>query len=336
MRAARRSNMPLCHATGLLVLAGLALSADPSWADVSKEQCRDADTSAQSLRQEKKFSEARKQLDICLDKACPSIVRNDCAQRLDDLERAQPKIAFMAKDGAGKDLVEVKVTLDGRPFAQRLDGTALAADPGEHTFTFEVAGQAPVIQHIVLHEGEASRTERVVMGTPPPPAAESTATMVQAATPAPPTPSSTPGATVTAGHPANPPAQTGEALTPPSASWGTQRVIAAVVGGAGVAGAIFGSALGVSAASSLNAARGECTVTSCTNAGHDQAVHDCDNATTAANASTVAFIAAGVLVAGGLVLYLTAPSTASTKTEVLEFAPTLVAGGGGLFVRGGF
>jgi hypothetical protein len=142
----------------------VASPSPPASGDVTKDQCVDANTKAQSLRRSSKLVATRAQLAICADPHCPAVVRDDCTQRLDDLERVQPTIVFDAKDGAGNDLSEVRVSMDGKPLVGRLDGTAVAVDPGPHAFTFEVSGQPSVTKGFVLKEGEKLRRERVVIG----------------------------------------------------------------------------------------------------------------------------------------------------------------------------
>jgi len=146
------------------VTATVLFASAPALGDVTKDQCIDANGKAQELRRSGKLSAAREQLRTCGNPSCPAIVRDDCARRLDELEKVQPTVVFEAKDAAGRDLTAVKVTVDGSLLAGSLDGTALAVDPGAHTFTFEVAGQPPVTQQFVMHEGESGRSERVVIG----------------------------------------------------------------------------------------------------------------------------------------------------------------------------
>src|SRR5215469_5136429 len=112
----------------VVLLASLPASAE---AEVTKDQCIDANASAQTLRKNGKFREAREQLHLCLDPHCPKLVSRDCATRLDELDLAQPTIVFDAKDRTGNDLGAVKVTVDGRPLVDKLDGTAVPVDPGE-------------------------------------------------------------------------------------------------------------------------------------------------------------------------------------------------------------
>lgn len=133
-------------------------------ADVSTDQCIGANTKAQYLRQAGKFTEAREELRMCSQASCPRMVRDDCVQRLDEVERVQPTIVFDVKDAAGNDVSAVTVTVDGRPLVERLNGTAIALDAGDHTFTFEAAGQPAVTRTFSLKEGEKGRAERIVVG----------------------------------------------------------------------------------------------------------------------------------------------------------------------------
>ncbi|HET9953408.1 MAG TPA: hypothetical protein VFQ61_02830, partial [Polyangiaceae bacterium] len=77
-------------------------------------ECVDSNTAAQSLVREGKFGAAREQLKRCLEPACPGLVRDDCAQRLDALDRVQPTVVFEVKDEQGRDLAEVTIQVDGQ------------------------------------------------------------------------------------------------------------------------------------------------------------------------------------------------------------------------------
>jgi hypothetical protein len=202
---------------GTALAVVLCLASTPAGAQVTKEQCIDANGRAQHLRSEAKLQEAREQLRTCSNPVCPVMGRSDCTKRLDDLETAQPTIAFEAKDGAGADVVAVKVTVDGKPLADRLDGTPLPVDPGQHVFTFEMAGQPAVTRTLVLTEGEKGRREPIVLGPVTAP--------VPAPTPAPPAPGPT--------EPA------------PGGGIGKQKLLGLTAGGVGVAGIVIGGVFGL-------------------------------------------------------------------------------------------
>jgi hypothetical protein len=153
-------------------LAAVVLTCVPvlARADMTKEQCIEANGQGQELRHGNKLSAARAQLLRCADPSCPALVRDDCTKRLDEVERMQPTIVFVAKDGAGQDLTAVKVTVDGEPLTDKLDGSELRVDPGAHTFTFAVQGLKPVNKTLVLAPGEKDRRESIVVGAPAAPA----------------------------------------------------------------------------------------------------------------------------------------------------------------------
>ena len=77
-----------------------------------------------------------------------------------------------ARDAAGRDLVDVRVTLDGQSLVDRIDGRAVAVDAGVHTFKFETKGASPISRRVVIHEAEQNRRLQVTFPTgkkaPPP------------------------------------------------------------------------------------------------------------------------------------------------------------------------
>jgi hypothetical protein len=164
---------PLAAAVAISALAAPALAA-------TKDECVDADTQAQVLRRGGKLADAREKLLVCADASCPDVVRADCAERMDELTRAQPTIVFDVKDGAGADLAAVTVTVDGKPLVANIDGSAVRMDPGPHVLTFQVAGQPPVTRSVVVKEGEKDRRESVVIGAPPAAVDTSAATAARA------------------------------------------------------------------------------------------------------------------------------------------------------------
>lgn len=311
MRVLRMGAPLLAAAVGIVASAGLAR------ADITKDQCIDANTQAQSLRRDDKLAASRAQLLRCSDPKCPGIIRDDCTQRLDELERVQPTIVFDAKDGDDHDLVAVQVTVDGQPLTNSLDGKPLRVDPGAHTFVFTVAGQTPVTQTFVIREGEKDRHEKIVVGAPSAPAPSAAATPASAA-----------GAAPTA-LPATPPEP------PPSSGLGTQRLLGIGVAGMGVIGVGIGSVFGLLASSAWSKAKDACggDTSHCT----DTASADSYKSTTNADGtvSTIAFIAGGVLVAGGAVLFLTGKPHESGAAAV-SIAPAWSPGQGGVSVRGTF
>ncbi len=168
-----RSGLSLSLTASLAV--AVALSVTSAQADPTKAQCLDANGNGQDLRRDGKLSAAREAFRQCAAGSCPQLLRDDCTRRLDDVEKAQPTIIFEAKDGTGNDLSAVKVTVDGLPLAERLAGAPLPIEPGEHTFTFETAGQPTLQKTFVIRESEKDRRESIVLGAATP--APSTTTL---------------------------------------------------------------------------------------------------------------------------------------------------------------
>jgi hypothetical protein len=84
----------------------------------------------------------------------------------------------------------------------------------------------------------------------------------------------------------------------------TQRKVGLALGVAGIAGLSIGVVTGLLAASSWSRSQSECeSAGSCSN--HAAAVTDHDAAVTRGNVSTAAFVAGGVLFAGGAAVFLT-------------------------------
>jgi hypothetical protein len=286
----------------------LSLASASARAQVTKDQCIDANGRAQHLRAEGKLRESREQLRTCSDPRCPAMVRSDCTKRLDDLETAQPTIAFEAKNGAGADVVTVKVTVDGNPLADRLDGTPLPVDPGLRVFTFEAAGQPAVTRTLVLTEGVKGRREQVVLGP------------VGAPIPAPAPP--VPG-------PMEP------ALASTGGGMGAQKILGLTAGGVAVAGIAVGSVFGLLALSEKNQQASACSVP-CSAARHAQALSDHSSGMTDGTISTVGFIAGGALLVGGAFLFFTARSSSRQSGTGILFTSSVGPGGGWALLTGAF
>src|SRR5258708_38899523 len=101
----------LATASVLVVLGAPATVARAAPEDGGIDRCLGANTTAQSLRRDGKFGAARTHLAMCVDASCPALVRDDCNQRLDELDRAQPTIVFDARDSPGQDAAEVAVEI---------------------------------------------------------------------------------------------------------------------------------------------------------------------------------------------------------------------------------
>jgi hypothetical protein len=118
-------------------------------------------------------------------------------------------------------------------------------------------------------------------------------------------------------------------------SWSTQRTVALAVGGVGVVGVVLGSVFGVQAIGKNNEAKDHCRP-------DDPSLCDAtgvgllSDVETAGNVSTVAFVVGGAALAGGVVLFLTAPAKGQSKGGAaprIEVTATGIGSGGGLTIR---
>ena len=282
---------------GGIACALLGLAADARAEDPTKEQCISANEDAQTLRQKGHLQAARTQLLVCVRTSCPTAVRDDCAQRLNDLENAIPTIVFTAKGAGDVDLSDVKVTMDGVAVATRLDGAALTVEPGEHSFEFTTAGYPPVLKTLVLREGVKRRQEQIVFAPIGGPVDPAPTTIAPASEPVPPAP----------------PAESGEG----------RRILAYVLGGAGVVGLGLGAVFALKAKSTYDDSNAYCPggPTHCNELG----VSGGKDASAQATVSTISFIAGGALLASGIVVFVTAPKDGGVTVQ-----PTVGMAGAGL------
>jgi hypothetical protein len=298
-----------------MVVVALSLIAAPARADLTKEECIDANSKGQDLLHDGKAMAARVQLQSCAVLSCPAMIRDDCTRRLSELDKVQPAIVFEARDASGNELTAVRVLMDGTTLADKLDGTPLRADPGEHDFVFTADGYPSVTQHLVLAERDQKRRERIVMG-PAPASAPVAPAMTPAVAPA---PSST------------------ESPSPagPGAGMSALRVAGLVTGGVGIAGVAVGSVFGLMTGAAWNSQKSDCaSPTNCPH--HAQAILDHSAVSTDSTISTVAFVAGGLLLAAGAVMFFTGTDSAESATTGLVIAPSISPRGGAASLRGTF
>jgi hypothetical protein len=148
----------------LLATAAFALTLAPRLARADDNACFAASEAEIGLRKAGKLRESIKQLTLCSDPKCPAEVSAECGRRILLLNVALPTIIVTATDGKGNDITAVSVTLDGVPLTQKLDGLAVAVDPGSHTLHFESAGNPPIDKTVLIREGEKARQVSVTFG----------------------------------------------------------------------------------------------------------------------------------------------------------------------------
>jgi hypothetical protein len=137
----------------LIAVSVTALPARAADDKASKRRCADAYVAAQRLRKADKLAEARAQLQICADDACPATLTKDCKTWLDDVIANQPsvEISVIGLDGSATDAARIAV--DGNA-VEVTPTEPLPLDPGKHTFHFEIEGATPIDKSIHVSRGD--------------------------------------------------------------------------------------------------------------------------------------------------------------------------------------
>jgi len=268
----------------LLVASSVALAGRPAHAaDPKTSECLAASEASIQSDTRHQLRAERGQLLVCSAATCPADIHKECLRRLEEVTAQIPTVVFAAKDGAGGDLVDVRVTMDGEVLATRLEGTPLSVDPGPHRFTFEAAGLPAVTRDLVLGQGERGRREAVTLGAP----ASSVA-----------------------------PAQRAGATPAVEAGAGGRTVAGMVTGGVGVVALGIGGALGLAALVKKGTASSECATNPCTGPHAAAGAADWNAAYDLGTAATVGVVVGAVALAGGLTLWLTAPKQSAVQVGV--------------------
>ncbi len=209
----------------------------------------------------------------------------------DRAARLAPELSKLVVDVPRESAIEgLVVTRDGTEIGRALWGRPTPVDPGEHT----VRATAP---------GHVAWESKVTVGKRADTVSASVPLLAAEAVARPPAPTPTPS-------PMTPPAEQ------PDGRGGTQRAIGLGLGVAGLVGAGLGAGFGLSAIAKNNRADAECPGGACSQEG----VTAGDDARQQGNISTIAFVVGGVLLAGGAVLFFTAPR--APKSTALRPTPS--------------
>ncbi|HWP08995.1 MAG TPA: hypothetical protein VNN72_24805 [Polyangiaceae bacterium] len=130
--------------------------------------CVKSAENAQTERSAHRLRAARERLLACAQASCPSVVRNDCATWLSEVDQLLPSVVVQARDTRGLELFDVRVIVDGQLVTSHLDGLAVPVDPGSHLFQFEADGAPTLQQQILIREGEKGRALPITLAAPAP------------------------------------------------------------------------------------------------------------------------------------------------------------------------
>lgn len=243
---------------------------------------------------------------IPLARAAGSKARQDLAtERAQALQERLSTLTIRAMSGEDSN-AHLEVRRDGVALQEAELGSPIPVDPGEHVVEAVAPGKQAWSSKVQVAANAAKVSVEIPALQPAAPGAATT----------PPT--------------QNPATTTTTVTTPPAADSGAdpgapRRTAGLVLGGVGVVGIGLGAFFGLQASSKLSDAKGKCGdyPYECGNEAKDLQ----SSAKSSATVSTVGFVAGGVLLAGGLVLYFTAPKRESVA---LGFGP------GSAFVKGTF
>ena len=332
----------------LVALPRLALAADPPKTDPAAAQSLFYE--ARTLMQQNKFAEACPKLEesMRLDAGLGTQFNlADCNEHIGkitsawagflevaagskasnqaDREKLARKRAKALEPRLPKLVVEVasappglEVKRDGVAVGAAAWGSPIPVDPGSHRISATAPGKGSWETTVAATEGKVAHVA---------------------------VPRDLPPAAVAAGPAANGP-QPDLAAPPATAAasdfpspvieqnGATQRTIGWIVAGAGVVGVGLGAGFGLSSIAKRNDSRSHCVADQCDADG----VGLRDDAIRNGNLATIATIAGGAAIAGGLVLVLTAPKTTGSRERVgkLRAIPNVGLNGGGFMLQGNF
>ncbi len=114
--------------------------------------------SAEEKEQQGHMREARSLLVKCSRSACGHAMLQQCASKFTQIDSVDlPSIVPTVTDETGAVRTDVQVRMDGELLAARIDGQALAVDPGMHEFAFTTESGASATQKILIAEGQLAR-----------------------------------------------------------------------------------------------------------------------------------------------------------------------------------
>lgn len=287
---------PALVTAGALAALFVIASANGQAQASSKEECLEAHSRGQDLRDAGRLTTARQAFIACAQTSCPQLIQADCARFGEELDRLVPTVSFAARDANGADLPDTSVTVDDMPVATRLDdGKAYDLDPGRHAVKFDHEGHESVVT-IVLTQGERGRN--VIANFP------------DLAVDARPSPAPAPAA-VQPHRPVGP----------------------LVIAGVGAAAAVTGLVLAIAG---MKQVPGDCSLSThqCVAAPGDPSFDQARRGVTMANVGVGVGVGGAAVLAGGALWYLTQPL--KLPHEVGQLAPWVGEHATGLSMHGKF
>lgn len=160
----RTSRVPGAMLAVAILGGGSVASAESPQASV-RSACIAASEGGQVSRKTGLLRAAHDAFLACSKSSCPQTVRLDCAGWLEEVDKSLPTVVVRALDGRGAEVTEAQVWFDRELLLERLLGSAVAVDPGEHTFVVKLPSGQVVERRVVVREGE--KAQPVLVQFPP-------------------------------------------------------------------------------------------------------------------------------------------------------------------------
>jgi hypothetical protein len=121
------------------------------------QACITSSEAGTRAQQDNALRAARRHFLDCAAPACPTVIRSDCARRVEEIDAVQPSLVVGAKDARGVDLVDVRVSIDGENVTGHEAGQAWPVEPGPHVIHFERPGKVPREIRVLVRTGDRNR-----------------------------------------------------------------------------------------------------------------------------------------------------------------------------------
>ena len=129
--------------------------------DEGIQRCVTAFEQAQLLRRKGLLLSSREQLTRCAQAQCPAVIVEKCVPWLTEVNVEIPTLVIAAHDARGRDTALVRVTIDDRVVAKRLNGRPIEVDPGMRHIELQHPYSVLVRRRLLVVQGEKAR--RVVV-----------------------------------------------------------------------------------------------------------------------------------------------------------------------------
>ena len=162
----RRSRWPLAASViAVAVSASVANAAPSSSKPVSTDvdACANAAEESQALRKDGQLLESREQLVVCARSTCPAFIQKDCATWLTEVEQALPSIVIRVVRREREGRHPGKGAGRRQAAHRKTRRSSPRVNPGEHVFTYEAAGFPLVTETVLIRQSEANRLLSVTL-----------------------------------------------------------------------------------------------------------------------------------------------------------------------------